>query len=80
MLSSVLGRPREAFREVLHFCKLFSVFVKFCTSLYMGKAPSIGPNPNILTGVKEVVKSSLLANFRKGSSIFPSIMSVFVKF
>ena len=46
----------------------------------MGETPSIGPAPTILAGVKEVVKLSLLANFRKGPSIFARIMTVFVKF
>ena len=34
----------------------------------MGGTPSIGPDPN---DKEEVVKSSLLANFWKGPSIFP---------
>ena len=40
----------------------------------MGGTPSIDPAPNILTGVLEVIKPSLLANFRTGPSIFASII------
>ena len=46
----------------------------------MGETPSIGPTPTILAGVKEVVKLFLLANFRKGPSIFAYIVTVFGKF
>jgi len=46
----------------------------------MDGTPSISPAPTILAGVEEVVKPFLLANFQKGPLIFPSLMTVFVKF
>ena len=88
MLSSILGRPRGVLKYSLlaNFqggTPFLQVFFRFCKILnlpYMGETPSIGPAPTILAGVNKVVKSSLLANFRKGLSIFASIVTVFVKF
>ena len=88
MRSYILGRPRAVLKYSLlanfqggaAFLQIFSIFVKFWTPLHLGGTPSGGPTPNIITGVKEVIKPSLLANFRKGPSIFESIMTVFAKF
>ena len=46
----------------------------------MGGTSSIGLTPTILTGMKEVIKATLLTNFQEVPLIFKSIMIVFVKF
>ena len=70
--------------HIFQFLNSFlQVFFRFCKILNLPlhrETPSIGPAPIILAGVKEVVKPFVLANFRRGPSIFASIMTVFVKF
>ena len=88
MLSYILWRPRAVLKYSLlanfqgstPILQVFSIFVKFWTPHHMGGTPSRGPAPKILTGVKEVIKPTLMANFCKGPSIFASIMVVFAKF